>query len=176
MTIPGVVKTVASDDREDIDVDSFKELLAHYPSGVTIVTTTDAEGVPYGFTASSFCSVSLDPPLVSVCLARSARCYPVFATCDEFAVNFLQPHHADLAMTFARKRDDKFAHASFRQTDSRTVILEDALGVLECRVYNRFEAGDHTLLIGRVQAAGMSAGEPLVLYNRAFHRIASLEC
>ncbi|RKT74712.1 flavin reductase ActVB [Saccharothrix variisporea] len=153
-------------------MNGFKAALARFPSGVTIVTTRAADGTPHGFTASAFCSVSLDPPLVCVCVAHSARCHPVFAQRDEFAVNFLRPEHADLAMRFASKEEDKFAGGPFRHDDPRLVFVEDALASLECVVHSRYEVGDHTMLVGEVRRAEVAPGEPLVFYNRAFHRVA----
>jgi flavin reductase ActVB len=157
-----------------VDVTRFKAVLAHFPSGVTIVTALDDAGIPHGLTANAFCSVSLDPPLVCVCVARSARCHSVFLERDEFAINFLRPEHADLAMTFAGKHEDKFAHGPFRRTDRRVIVLDDALAVLECVVHSTHEAGDHTILIGEVRRADLATGEPLVFFNRAFHRVAEL--
>jgi flavin reductase ActVB len=157
-----------------VDAGQFKAALAHFPSGVTIVTAVDGAGVPHGLTANAFCSVSLDPPLICVCIARSARSHTVFLQRDEFAVNFLRPEHAGLAMKFASKRDDKFAHGLFRQTDRRVLVLDDALAVLECVVHSRHDGGDHTILIGEVRRAGLAAGEPLVFFNKAFHRVAEL--
>nr|WP_042193110.1 flavin reductase family protein [Kibdelosporangium sp. MJ126-NF4]CEL20572.1 Nitrilotriacetate monooxygenase component B [Kibdelosporangium sp. MJ126-NF4]CTQ89483.1 Nitrilotriacetate monooxygenase component B (EC 1.14.13.-) [Kibdelosporangium sp. MJ126-NF4] len=158
-----------------VDAGQFKAALAHFPSGVTIVTAVDDAGIPHGLTASAFCSVSLDPPLICVCVARSARCHPVFLRHDQFAVNFLRPEHTDLAMTFAGKREDKFTGGPFRQTDQRTVVLDDALAVLECVVHSRHDGGDHTILVGEVRRAVLTAGEPLVFFNKAFHRVAELD-
>ena len=100
---------------DDVDQAAFREAMARFPAGVTIVTTADRAGRPRGFTASSFCSVSLDPPLVLVCLARSAESYPVFDTCDRFAVSMLGEDDADLAHRFATRRPDKFAVDRFRR-------------------------------------------------------------
>jgi flavin reductase ActVB len=171
-----VVGSAVERDGEVLGAARFKEALAQFPSGVTIVTTRDAAGSPHGLTASAFCSVSLVPPLVCVCVARSARCHPVFACRDEFAINFLRPEHADLARRFARTGGDKFAHGPFRHTDRRMIVIRDALAVLECVVHSRHAAGDHTMLVGEVRRAQLSAGEPLVFFNRAFHRVVELGC
>lgn len=159
---------------EVCDPVTFKEALASYPSGVAIVTTVDADGVAHGFTASAFCSVSLEPPLVSVCLARTARCHPVFAARDTFAVNLLRPSHAGLAIRFARTGEDKFAGARFGLTEGGLPALDDALTVLECDAYGRHDAGDHTIIIGQVQRVAASDGEPLVYYRRAFHGVTGI--
>ncbi|ABD13481.1 hypothetical protein CcI156_21755 [Frankia sp. CcI156] len=98
------------------DPDQLREALAHFPSGVVIVTTRSETRTPHGFTASSFCAVSLEPPLVSVCLARAARCHPAFGGGDRFTVNMLRPGHVELARRFARSTGDKFEDGSFRCT------------------------------------------------------------
>lgn len=153
------------------DSTRFKDAMAHFPSGVTITTTTDATGRPHGFTASAFCSVSLEPPLVSVCLARSATCHPVFAECAEFAVNVLRPEHAALASRFALSGADKFPDSGFRLTGAGMVVLDQALIMLECAVHARYEAGDHTILVGEVLRTRLGTGEPMVFFGRGFHRI-----
>ncbi|MFD0201639.1 MULTISPECIES: flavin reductase family protein [Saccharothrix] len=159
-----------------IDGRLFRDVLSQYPSGVTIVTTRDGNGVPRGFTASAFCAVSLDPPLVCVCLARSARCHPAFAGTDTFVVNFLRPEHVDLASVFAGRDVDKFAHGGFAGDGASAVAVDNALAVLVCSVHARFEAGDHTMLIGAVRSVDSSPGEPLVFHGRRFRRLTELEC
>lgn len=176
MTGHGVVGQAAAGGRHRLDPDRFRQALAYFPSGVTIVTALDTTGTPHGFTASAFCSVSLDPPLVCACLARSARCHPVFAACDEFAVSVLRPEHTELALRFARKGEDKFAHGRFRRTTRRAVVVADALAAVECVVHDRYEVGDHTMLIGEVQQVHLSTGEPLVFFNRTFHHLAEPTC
>src|SRR5919107_1653192 len=79
------------------DIAQFREVFSRYPAGVVIVTTRDPDGTAKGFTASSFTSVSANPPLVLACLNLTAECYPVFATAEKFAVSVLQPHHQELA-------------------------------------------------------------------------------
>lgn len=159
-----------------IDGTLFRDVLSQFPSGVTIVTSRDAHGEPRGFTANSFCSVSLDPPLVCVCLARTARCHPVFASRDSFAVNFLRWEHAELANVFAGRGDDKFSQGSFRSHGPAAIALENALAVLVCSVHDRYEVGDHTMLIGEVRSAESSTGEPLVFHGRRFRRLAEPAC
>ncbi|MDQ3403046.1 MAG: flavin reductase family protein [Actinomycetota bacterium] len=174
-TSRGATPTVSgSQDRDTgaLDIGQFKAAMARFPSGVTIATTRDAAGTPHGFTASAFCSVSLDPPLVCVCVARSAICHPVFAERDEFAVNILRPEHVELAARFASRGADKFRDSAFELTDTGMVALDGALAVLECIVHSRHEAGDHTILVGEVRATRLDAGEPMVYFDRGFHRIA----
>lgn len=149
----------------------FKAAMSAFASGVTVVTAKDADGRPHGFTASAFCSVSLEPPLVSVCVARSARCHGVFAGCEEFAVSVLGTGQARIATHFASKAEDKFAGMPLRETGTGQVVVDGALAVLDCRVRERHTAGDHTILIGLVRVVENGRGTPLVFHNRAFHSL-----
>jgi flavin reductase ActVB len=156
-----------------VDPDTYREALARFPAGVTIVTTRGRDGRPYGFTASSFCSVSMSPPMVLVCLARSANSYPVFASSERFAVNMLRTHHTDLAMRFAGKRRDKFADGSFARGWNGSIVLEEALATLECSVHSRHDAGDHMILVGEVEhvllpGEAEAGGSPAVYVDRHF--------
>jgi flavin reductase ActVB len=152
-----------------LEPSTFRDAMARFPTGVTIVTTHDEDGKPYGFTASSFCSVSLDPPLVLVCLAMGANSYPVFARTDHFTVSVLRAHHGELARRFASKKADKFAHGRFVRTDAGRTVLAEALSVLECAVESRYTAGDHMIMVGRVTDVLLAGqGDPAVYLDRDF--------
>src|SRR5436190_8717985 len=109
---------------------SFRAAMARFASGVTVVTTQDERHRPYGFTASSFCSVSLEPPLILVCLAREAYSYRAFASSARFAVSILQAHHTDLARTFATPGADKFEGCALSRTPSGLPVVNGALAVI----------------------------------------------
>lgn len=149
----------------------FKQAMASFPSGVTIVTTTAQDGRWWGFTATSFCSVSMDPPLVLVCLAVGAECHPVFAETDRWIVHILHPDHADLAIRFATRGADKFADADFRPDEHGLPVLERACVVLDCTPYARHEGGDHTILVGCVESTTVSEEIPALYFRRAFHAL-----
>ncbi|MFC4049890.1 flavin reductase family protein [Actinomadura syzygii] len=150
--------------------DAFREAMARFPAGVTIVTTHDQDGTSYGFTASSVTSVSMSPPLILVCLARTANCFPMFARTEHFAVSILRPHHAELAMHFAGKHPDKFARGGFTRTGAGSTVVETALATIECSAYGRFDAGDHVVLVGQVEHLHVPDGptEPAVYVGREF--------
>ena len=149
----------------------FRTAMSRFPTGVTIVTTDDEHGNPSGFTASSFCSVSTNPPLILVCLATSANSYPVFARCDRFAVSILRPQHTELARRFASKNTDKFV-GTFAHTPGGLTVVDGALAVFECGVHERHEAGDHVIMIGRVRSVWTRAGDPVVYHDREFGTLA----
>ncbi|MGH8930847.1 MAG: flavin reductase family protein [Egibacteraceae bacterium] len=153
---------------------ALRDALARFSAGVTIVTTMDAEGRPWGFTACAFTAVSLQPPLVLVCLDRGAACASSFTTSDRFAVNVLRPTHKRTALTFATKGADKFGSGEFIRSPWGLPILPDALAVIESRIEERLAGGDHIILLGHVQRCRTSEGEPIVYYNRAFHRLTGL--
>ena len=152
--------------------EAFKDAMARFPTGVAIVTTVDEHDVPHGLTVSSFCSVSLDPPLVLVCLARSARCFPVFARTGDFAVSVLRPSHAELALRFANTTAEKFGRGGFARTSRGGVVVADALATVECEVDRRHDAGDHVIVVGEVVGQPLAdTGSPVVYFDRRFAAI-----
>lgn len=155
----------------------YRQAMARFPTGVAIVTTDDEDGTPYGFTANSFCSVSLDPPLVLVCLARSANSFPVFARARHFAVSILRADHVELAKRFASKSPDKFAPGGFVRTAGGATVLGQALAALECGIDSRHLAGDHVILVGAVYRVLLAdAGRPAVYFDRDFRRLCTADC
>ena len=151
-----------------LDPAAFREALSRFPSGVTVVTTLDAEGRPWGFTASAFCAVSLDPPLVLVCVDRLADCHPAFHAAATFAISILKAGHEQLALTFATKGAAKFAAGTFRRGSLGLPLVDDAVAALECRTHERVAAGDHTILVGEVVHAHLGEGDTLVYHARRF--------
>jgi len=145
--------------------------MSSFPSGVTIVTTTDADGRWWGFTATSFCSVSMEPPLVLVCLADTAECHPVFATAERWIVHVIHPEHTELAVRFATRGADKFADAGFSADERGLPVLERACVTLDCTAYAQHEGGDHTILIGRVGRTRISEELPAIYFRRGFHAL-----
>jgi flavin reductase ActVB len=141
------------------------------PHGVTIVTTVDRHGRQWGFTASSFASLSLRPPQVLVCLDASANCHPSFTQAETFAVNILGAEHEDLARQFATKMADKFEGTSFEPGELRLPLLPDALAALECLTVGRLPGGDHTIMVGEPVSIRLRPGSPAVFCNRRFWRL-----
>ncbi|MER8003160.1 MULTISPECIES: flavin reductase family protein [unclassified Streptomyces] len=157
-----------ADQVQGLDVAAFRSALAQFPSGVTIVTTRGAGGTPYGFTASSFAALSLDPPLILVCLDQGADCFPAFVAAEQFVVNIVTPGHAKLAMKFATKGENKFAHGSFEPDENGHPILPDAAAVIRCELEEAVPGGDHVILIGRVHDARIGGGRPVTWYRGDF--------
>jgi flavin-dependent trigonelline monooxygenase, reductase component len=158
----------------DVDPAQFRDALAQFATGVTIVTTIDRDGFPRGFTANSFTSVSLDPPLVLVCVSRAVNSYPALTQSCGFVVNILAQGQRELSQRFASKAPDKFDGIAWSPSATGSPILDGALAWLECRPWRRVTAGDHAVLIGEVTDLGVNPGEPLAYFGRAYGALASL--
>ncbi|MCC3768204.1 flavin reductase family protein [Streptomyces sp. UNOC14_S4] len=152
-----------------LELTEFRTVLGRFASGVVVVTTRDATGAPQGFTASSFCSVSLDPPLVLVCLAETANSYAAFSAADGCAISILAEDQGDVARRFATKGGDKFAEGAFVPLANGSLGVEEALGVLECGIRQRHRAGDHVILVAEVTSLRAAAGDPMIYFGGGFH-------
>lgn len=154
-----------------IDKQEFRRVLGHFAAGVTVITTVGDDGKPYGLTATAFTSVSLEPPLVLVCVDKRAESHPHFHTSRVFAVNFLGVDHEHLSRRFAVTGGDKFKDVAIRAGVTGAPLLSEALGYLECRTVDIFEGGDHTIFLGQVEAADAREGEPLLYFRGAYRQM-----
>lgn len=159
---------------DDIDPDLYRELMAGFPSGVTVVTATDDGGRPVGLTVSAFCAVSLNPPLILVCVDNGSNTLPVIERTGRFAVNILAHGRAALARRFASKDDDKFDGVEFRLGPFGPVLVDDAAAHIGCTVFTQVPAGDHQLFLGRAHEGVAHNERPLVYHLRGFAGLASL--
>jgi flavin reductase (DIM6/NTAB) family NADH-FMN oxidoreductase RutF len=139
----------------------FREALGCYPTGVTVVTTMDANGDARGFTANSFTSVSLNPPLLLVCLAKTAHSHAVFNAAKSFAIHVLSEKQRDVSGLFASKAPDKFAQVQWVKGHANVPLIQGSLAMFQCATHERVDAGDHTILIGRVVDFASDSGRPL---------------
>jgi flavin reductase (DIM6/NTAB) family NADH-FMN oxidoreductase RutF len=154
-----------------IGPDEFRRVLGHFATGVTIVTTCDAEQRPTGLTASAFSSVSLDPPLVLICVDHKSQSFPHLRESGRFAINILHHEHEALSRRFASSRLDKFDGVAFRMGELGVPLIEQALASLECRTVSAHVEGDHTIFVGRVESVHVGEGEPLLYYRGRYHRL-----
>ncbi|MDP5220333.1 flavin reductase family protein [Ruegeria sp. 2205SS24-7] len=134
------------------DPRALRNAFGTFMTGVTVVTTLEDTGQPLGFTANSFASVSLDPPLVLVCLANSSRNYDTFANTSRFAINILAESQIEVSNTFARPVEDRFAKVGWQPGPHGSPILDDVSAWFDCSMFNTVDAGDHLILIGEVKA------------------------
>ena len=157
-----------------LDASALRDVFARLPGGVSVVTTLD-DGTPCGMTVSAVCSVSVDPPLVLVCVANESSTLRCLLGHERFAINVLRDRHADLAGDFARPASDKtgrFRRLPYSLVDDVPVLL-DALAWLTCQVQATYPGGDHTIVVGRVHAVAHAAGEPLVWHGRRYWTLSS---
>lgn len=155
--------------------DDFRHVLGHFAAGVTIITTADGEGRPTGLTATAFTSVSLDPPLILVCVSHKSQSYPALLERKQFAVNFLRREHEELSRRFATSRLDKFDGVAYRMSALGLPVLAEALAHVECVTVNQHVEGDHTVLIGRVDACDTAtSGEPLLYFRGKYAGLGDL--
>lgn len=135
-----------------IDPRALRNAFGTFMTGVTVVSSLDVNKAPIGFTANSFTSVSLDPPLVLVCLANSSKNYDALSKADGFAVNVLAENQIDISNTFARPSDDRFANVMWQPGPQGSPILDDVSAWFDCTMHKTIDAGDHMILIGEVRA------------------------
>jgi flavin reductase (DIM6/NTAB) family NADH-FMN oxidoreductase RutF len=143
------------------DLRQLRAALGRFITGVTVVTCGSADGEKWGFTANSFTSVSLDPPLVLVCLARNAVCHDAFLEASHFAINILSDDQRDISGTFASKKEDKFADVELQEVGAISPVIKGVTAWLDCEAHRKIELGDHTVLVGRVLDFGAADTTPL---------------
>ena len=149
----------------------FRAALARFASGVTVVTTIDNNGNLHGITVSAFCSLSLEPPLVLICIDKKTGSHYAFEESKFFVVNVLhekQQHYAD---QFASRLSDKFEGVKFSKNLGGIPVLKDVLANLECRLINFHDNGDHTIFVGQVEKVNISRGNPLLYFLGKYRKI-----
>ena len=151
----------------------FRRVCSRFASGVTIVSVVDCAGVPHGMTASSFTSVSLNPPLILVCVNTGARFLEACNSVEHFAVNILGETQRALSERFAGSGYDRFEGVAWDPGVTGAPLLPGVLGTLECARYRMLSAGDHEILIGRVLHANWKEGEPLIHFGSQYRGLES---
>ena len=153
---------------EMISAAKFRKTVGNFATGVTVITTRDARGNPKGLTANAFASLSLDPPLVVVCVDRGSDTYRALQSVGAvFAVNILAEHQQELSQKFASKAgSEKFEGVECREEKTGAPILEDILAFMECKVVEQFDGGDHRIIVGEVENLGANETRgPLLFYR-----------
>jgi 3-hydroxy-9,10-secoandrosta-1,3,5(10)-triene-9,17-dione monooxygenase reductase component len=156
-----------------IDQAHFRQVLGHFPTGVTVITATTSDG-PAGLAVGSFFSVSLDPPLVAFCAGKSSSSYPKISEAGHFVVNVLADDQEDVSRVFASKGADKFAGIGYRHgAATGAPVISDVLAWIECDIDVVHEAGDHWIVVGRVLDLGVAhEGGPLVFFRGGYGSLA----
>lgn len=150
----------------------YREIMACFPTGVAVVTAHEAGDRPRGLTLSAFCPVSLDPPLVLVCIDRGSNTLPALQASGGFTVNFLAGGREHLAVLYASKAEEKFTGIAWSRPElpeGGPILHEDAAAYAVCVTRQCFEAGDHWVFIGEVRHGAVIEGRlPLLYHRRAF--------
>jgi flavin reductase (DIM6/NTAB) family NADH-FMN oxidoreductase RutF len=156
---------------------AFREVMGRLAGGVTVVTALDAEGDPSGFTATAVCSVSLDPPLVLVCVGREGHTLKAIRDSGRYALNFVSSGGLERSNRFAGSGTKKFEGVEWTAAPGGSPVLPDILAWVECEVERVVEAGDHTVFIGRVTEGHVELPDsaPLVHFGGRYHTVAQLD-
>ena len=155
------------------DAMEYRRVIGRFPTGVTVVTTCDPDGTPWGLTASSLTSVSLEPLYLLVCIGKGSRSHDVVAAGEHFAVNVLAADSVDLSRRFAQvDPGDRFDGVDYRAEVTGSPVLNRAAAWLDCRVAQLHDAGDHTIVVGEVLGCdGDPEAEPLVYHAGAYRSL-----
>jgi flavin reductase (DIM6/NTAB) family NADH-FMN oxidoreductase RutF len=153
-----------------IDTPALRRAFGTYATGVVVIGARGEDGLPVGMTVNSFSSVSLSPPLVSFCPARSSFAFPVYRTMAHFSVSVLGEEHRGISDRFARAGEHKWSGVKHRLGEGGVPVLEDAVAAFECAVEERFDAGDHVIVVGRVlRFEHHGERSPLLFHGSRYH-------
>jgi flavin reductase (DIM6/NTAB) family NADH-FMN oxidoreductase RutF len=154
-----------------VSEDEFRSVLGRFPSGVTVVTTTDAAGADQGMTVSAFCSVSLHPPLILISIEKTASAHDALTASPGFVVNVLSARQEQVGRRFSIVDIDRFEGVGFTRSARGYAVLDDVLGVIECSRHKLYDGGDHTIILGEVEAMRAESGTPLLYYRGGYAQL-----
>src|SRR3954464_3185460 len=158
-----------------IDSETFRRLLSRFASGIAIITARDDDR-DVGMTLSAFCSVSLSPPLVLVCVDGSASMHDLLLRHPKLGINIMGSEHEAHSRRFADKKETRrFDGVPCTRGESSVLLLDDAMAHLECQLVHHCPAGDHTIFIAEVERGAMRDGQPLLYFGGRFARLAGHE-
>ena len=153
------------------DAQELRRVMGTFCTGVTIITTRDDAGRPFGLTANAVTSLSLNPPLVLICVDRKAESHAHFFTSKVFVVNVLSEEQEAVSRRFAVSGGEKFTEVPCRPGNLGALILEGTLAHLECRIVETHEGGDHVIHIGAVEHGEVRGGRPLLFFQGKYARL-----
>jgi flavin reductase (DIM6/NTAB) family NADH-FMN oxidoreductase RutF len=145
--------------------DDFRAALSRFPSGITVVTSRASTGDLHGITVSAFSSVSLNPPLILVCIEKTTGSHMAISETGLFVVNILASGQDEISERFSLPASDKFEGVNYHTGAGSIPVLDDALVNLECRIENSFDGGDHSIFVGAVETVSIRDGDPLVYFH-----------
>jgi flavin reductase (DIM6/NTAB) family NADH-FMN oxidoreductase RutF len=151
--------------------DEFRHACGRFATGVTIATVLDADGLPHGLTVNSFTSVSLSPPLISICLGHAVTVIDSFRESKYFGINVLADNQQALSDRFARKGQDRFEGLEWVRGENGVPLLPGVLAAIECVQRHRFSAGAHDIFIGEMVGSKVAEGEPLLYFASRYRKL-----
>jgi flavin reductase (DIM6/NTAB) family NADH-FMN oxidoreductase RutF len=155
-----------------VDEAQFKLAMSHFASGVTVVST-EHEETPYGMTVASFASLSLNPPLVLICIEKTVKSHDAIAAAGKFGVSMLAQEQSEISNRFASKKiDDRFAGVAWSRGELGMPLIDGAICALECTVQSQLPGGDHTIFVGEVASVRTHEAQPLVYYRSGYRELA----
>jgi 3-hydroxy-9,10-secoandrosta-1,3,5(10)-triene-9,17-dione monooxygenase reductase component len=147
----------------------FRNLMGNFCSGIVVVTSEDSQS-PIGFTAQSFVSLSLEPPLIAICPAKTSKSWERIRATEKFAVNILSAQLQDVSNNFASSKPDKFKNIAWTSSANGLPIINDTLAYIDCELEAEHDAGDHTIAVGVVRAYAQvcETDAPLLYFRGAY--------
>jgi flavin reductase (DIM6/NTAB) family NADH-FMN oxidoreductase RutF len=156
--------------RTGSDPRTLRDALGCFATGVTVVTCFDQQGQPFGITANSFTSVSLDPPLFLVCIHKNSACAAALAEAKHFAINVLQTGQQPASIRFSTRAEDRLGVNDWSRGEFGSPVLQESLGAFECERFAIYDGGDHDILVGQVVKASFNTELDPLLYFRGRYR------
>ena len=151
-----------------VSKDEFRQAMSRFISGVTVVTSKSEDGVLLGITVSAFSSLSLDPPLVIICIGKNASLHDHLKEGRHFAVNVLSAHQEHLSRRFASRENNRFEGVGHHEGETGSPLIEGALANIECRILHSYPGGDHTVFVGEVVATHATDDGPLAYFRGGY--------
>ena len=154
-----------------VDPALFRSVLGRFAASVAVLTARAANGGDFGMTISAFSSVSLRPPLVLVCVDKTATIYPTLFQTDDIGISLLSESQEECSRRFAEKDVERFEDHEIQRGHRGVVLLKDSHAHLECRITARYDAGDHTIFVAAVERAAALEGRPLLYYRGGYAQL-----
>jgi len=154
-----------------IEKNQLRQVMGHFATGVTIITTINKDGQMHGLTANAFTSVSLEPPLLLISVDKKAESWPAFEESKVFTVNILADDQEALSRKFAVSGGNKFEGVAYRQGGDGAAILDGTLAFVECKLWAAYEGGDHSIYLGEIQEASVREGKPLLFFRGGYRAL-----
>jgi flavin reductase (DIM6/NTAB) family NADH-FMN oxidoreductase RutF len=154
--------------RMTVSNDEFRRVCGRFATGVAIASAVGPDGVPHGLTISSFTSVSLQPPLILICLGHAVTNIAEFRQATHFGISILGEARRSLSDRFAQKGHDRFDGVEWFSGETGVPLIAGALGTMECSTYQRIPCGDHDIFVGEVVRASVTEGKPLIYFGSGY--------